>query len=60
MSLCHSKKKDLNKNASGVSKPETEAHALSLWPELPGSTKEAVEHAGATGANMAKPFMCYC
>lgn len=57
MSLCHSEKRDSNKNPSGVSKLETEAHAPSLGPELSGNIKEAVEHTGATGENMPKPLM---
>ena len=50
MSLCHFQKGDLNKNASTVSNPETEAHALSLQIVFSGNTKEAVKHVGATGA----------
>lgn len=51
MSPCRSQKRDLNKNASGVSNPETEARALSLQIAFSGNTKEAVKHVGATGAN---------
>lgn len=50
MRLGHFQKRCLNKNASMVSKPETEAHALSLQVVFSGNTKEAVKHVAAIGA----------
>lgn len=50
MSLCHFQERDLNKNASRVSNPETGARALSLQIVFCRNTKEAVKHVGASGA----------